>query len=36
MELLGGLVAIAWCVGIFFTGYIVGRSERNDNRRLRF
>lgn len=35
MELLGGLVAIAWCVGIFFTGYIVGKGE-NDNRRLRF
>lgn len=36
MELLGALVAILFLVGIFFTGYIVGRGDRNDSRRLRF
>lgn len=36
LELVPALIVIAFFIGVFYTGYRIGRSEGQSDRRLRF
>ena len=36
LDLIPALIVIAFFVGVFYTGYRIGRAEGRDDRRLRF
>ena len=36
LELVPALIVIVFFIGVFYTGYIIGRAEGRDDRRLRF
>jgi hypothetical protein len=36
LELLPALIVIAFFIGVFYTGYMLGKSEGQNDRRLRF